>query len=100
MRIVDIITGVTTESDRGRWVTDIAALPRTAVDTSQLVDPAVRNWLARDTGSVVVVTDHPISIDDARIARVSTANADQECGDHRPERTGKSPPASDGPHPQ
>ena len=34
LRIVDIITGVTTESDRGRWVTDIAAC-------------RVRRWIRR-----------------------------------------------------
>ena len=69
--VLDVLTGARRTSDAGGWQSVVAALPRTAVDTSHLLRAAVLEELARGSGQVVLLSDHAISVDDQRLVQIA-----------------------------
>jgi hypothetical protein len=71
IEIIDVISGQSRSTSADRWLADVTAMPRTAIDTSSLVRSAVARELASGEDPVVLLSDHPAGANDARFAQLS-----------------------------
>lgn len=53
------------------WLDSVRALKRTAINADSAVTDAARDELARSNGTILVLTDHPLPITDARLSTIS-----------------------------
>ena len=80
VEVVDILSGERRASDGAHWQEVIASLPRTATDLSTLVRPAVVDELSRDGGQIVLLSDHPVEINDPRFTQAFPATSIKNVG--------------------
>jgi hypothetical protein len=73
IELVDLLTGDRRQTDASGWIAAVASYRRTAVDTTNLIAPAIAAELARaPQGPLIVLTDHPATaLTDPRLCQLT-----------------------------
>ncbi len=69
--VVDLLTGEMHSGAAGDLTALVANWKRTAIDTRPSIGPAVAQQMAPHPGPVIVLTDHPVAMDDARLVAIA-----------------------------
>ena len=70
IEIIDPLSGERRKTTLTQMREVIAAMPRTAMDTSSLLRSAIRNELARNENFIVLLSDHAVQIADLRFKQI------------------------------
>lgn len=80
VEIIDPLDGGRQQIAVGRVPEIIAAMPRTAMDTSSILRSAIRNELTRNDNLIILLSDHSVQIADPRFVQIVPEASLQNAG--------------------